>query len=773
MNLKNYQERNVQKLVSSVIEQLDIDGMRRTIVFQAPTGAGKTVMMTEALCRLNEEIADSNCQYSQVAFIWVAPNGLHIQSYMSMKNSFTETHRLSPVVYDELDTSHDGYIKPGEVFFINWQSIYSDKNVIVRGGEQAPSIYDIIDRTTREYNIPVVCIIDEEHMFTGKNAKQSEKVLARINAKVEVRISATPKTLQPDAFIKIERSQVINEGMIKMGISLNPAIRGVLSDEALNIILLKQAMQKRQKLADAYKALGVNINPLLLIQLPNDQSATMSQDEESLKESLLANLGMMNATPDNGKVAVWLSGEKVNLDGIEKNNSVVDVLLFKQAIAMGWDCPRAAVLLIYRKLSSETFTIQTVGRIMRMPQQRFYTDADLNTGYVYTDLSADVIKIEPDDMDYIKKLHSYKREGLNNVALRSVKRERSNKENNVLRSDFKQVLQEYFAREWTLTYQPSLFSWDDEDEDDAPYSSKVQENRRIASQHVNLNVQSIKVEIPSDMNILDEEKTIRVENKTGFARTPYELKQVFERFCSTMLNGWSKSKCMSILEGAILDSLETLFEIFETEAYKVVCSRQNNPQFADIIGRALRYYRDNVMPKKLRSQASFVGYMWQVPEVRDFKDNTCIERPDVHNHAMLPYFEQIGASSPEKRFTKFLEENTDSIDWWYKNGDSGSEHFAVGYKNGQGSDALFYVDYIIRMKNGKIFLFDTKSENSDPEAPNKHNALVEYLGDDWNEGKNVMGGVIIEENQNWKYSPMKIENTSDLGGWDSFYPSNV
>ena len=188
-----------------------------------------------------------------------------------------------------------------------------------------------------------------------------------------------------------------------------------------------------------------------------------------------------------------------------------------------------------------------------MPQQRFYTDPDLNTGYVYTDLSADVIKIEPDDMDYIKKLHSYKREGLNNVALRSVKRERSNKENNVLRSDFKQVLQEYFAREWTLTYQPSLFSWDDEDDDDAPYSSKVQENRRIASQQINLNVQSIKVEIPSDMNILDEEKTIRVENKTGFARTPYELKQVFERFCSSMLNGWSK--CYSRLNGNIVRNL--------------------------------------------------------------------------------------------------------------------------------------------------------------------------------------------------------------------------
>ena len=49
MKLKQYQEKNIQKLVDGVLEQLDIDGMRRKIIFQAPTGAGKTVMMTEAL----------------------------------------------------------------------------------------------------------------------------------------------------------------------------------------------------------------------------------------------------------------------------------------------------------------------------------------------------------------------------------------------------------------------------------------------------------------------------------------------------------------------------------------------------------------------------------------------------------------------------------------------------------------------------------------------------------------------------------------------------
>ena len=592
MILKNYQEAKVQELVNKTIAQLNIDGMRRTIVFQAPTGAGKTVMATEAMCRLHEEIASSDCQYSQVAYIWIAPNALHVQSYMSMKNALSETHRLTPVEYDELDLSFDGYIKPGEVFFVNWQSIYNDNRVIVRGNEMIPPIYDIIDRTTRVHNIPIVCIIDEEHMFTGKNAKQSEKVLERINPKVEIRISATPKTLRPDELVKIDRSQVINEGMIKTNISLNPALRGAQTDEAVNMYLLEQAVKKRNQLADSYRRLGININPLLLIQLPNDSKETMTAEEKSLKESILIKLGAQyGMSVENGKVAVWLSNEKKNLEGISDNNSVVNALVFKQAIAMGWDCPRAGVLAIYRKLSSETFTIQTVGRIMRMPQQRFYTDPLLNVGYVYTDLSADVITIEPDDMDYIHKLHSYKREGLQNVALRSFKKERSNMENNILRSDFKKILHKRMAEEWTLTYQPSLFSWDEDDDENTQYCNQISENRRKASEHILLNISRVQVEIPSDMILLDEEGVTRVENKAGFARTPYELRQVFNKFCLSLLNGWSKSKCISILESAILDALEVLFEIFETEAYKVVCSKQNQPKFADLISRALRYYK--------------------------------------------------------------------------------------------------------------------------------------------------------------------------------------
>ena len=76
------------------------------------------------------------------------------------------------------------------------------------------------------------------------------------------------------------------------------------------------------------------------------------------------------------------------------------------------------------------------------------------------------------------------------------------------------------------------------------------------------------------------------------------------------------------------------------------------------------------------------------------------------------------------------------------------------------------------MKNGQLFLFDTKTEGSDPEAVNKHNALIDYISEENKAGKNLKGGVIIGSDENWRYSPFKIENTTDTVNWESFYPSD-
>ena len=38
------------------------------------------------------------------------------------------------------------------------------------------------------------------------------------------------------------------------------------------------------------------------------------------------------------------------------------------------------------------------------------------------------------------------------------------------------------------------------------------------------------------------------------------------------------------------------------------------------------------------------------------------------NHALLPFVQLNEASNPEKEFVKYLEEHSQWIDWWYKNG---------------------------------------------------------------------------------------------------------
>lgn len=111
---------------------------------------------------------------------------------------------------------------------------------------------------------------------------------------------------------------------------------------------------------------------------------------------------------------------KENLTDLEKPDNLTEVLLFKEAIALGWDCPRAAVLLIFRKLQSDQFTIQTVGRIMRMPEQKHYPKEMLNVGYVFTDIAKDKIQIVTADADYIlnNTVTAYRRENLKTYGYR-------------------------------------------------------------------------------------------------------------------------------------------------------------------------------------------------------------------------------------------------------------------------------------------------------------------------------------------------------------------
>lgn len=695
---------------------------------------------------------------------------------------FADGRELRPVMFDDIEQSEG--IQPGEILFVNWESVNKEKNIMVRDSEASASLYEICRRTREQLGLPIVAIIDEEHMFWSKTADKSGAVLDRIDPAVEIRISATPKTERLDEKVRIARKDVIEAEMIKREVLLNSEIDNGISEETtLNNHLMKTALDKREQLAKAYKSLGVDINPLLLIQLPNDQKETMTAEDNAVADFVKQYLAVVNdITVDNGRLAIWLSGEKANLDGLERPDSMIQVLLFKEAIALGWDCPRAAVLLIFRKLSSDQFTVQTVGRILRMPEQKHYADGRLNVGYVYTDIAKEKINIVTADADYIKTnvIRAFRRPDFNNVELRSVYVDRPNDIRNYFGPDFRKILYEESAKFWEIEQVTSgLFNLVEleamRDEDYAPQplpdteDEQINENRRRVSNVLRLDVGRVDVPIPKDIHFQNDLGTIDVSDGESikFARTVSEIDRVFISFISGYVGGFeSKNNPADKLAGYLLEVLADFFGIFDTDAKRIVLHHYNRRKFDRLLRIALDRYAKHREVKRLKATSrKMKEFKWTVPEERLYDDETNhVARAE--NHAIIPFVELNRASQPEKRFVEFLEKNSEHIDWWYKNGDKGKQHYAVEYEKPDGSKHPFYVDFIIRLKNGKILLFDTKSADSEPIiAQLKHNALNAYIVEENANGKNLVGGVIVEVGENWLWSRYTIENTTDYDGW--------
>jgi len=115
-------------------------------------------------------------------------------------------------------------------------------------------------------------------------------------------------------------------------------------------------------------------------------------------------------------------------------------------------------------------------------------------------------------------------------------------------------------------------------------------------------------------------------------------------------------------------------------------------------------------------------------------------------------FKDYKGKDNEFNFIKYLESKGKKIDWWFKNGNQGKEYFAIKYfNNADDKEALFYPDFIIRFKSGKMGIFDPKSGNiaEDPETADKSKALALKLK---KLGKGFVGGIAVFENGVWNYN---------------------
>lgn len=195
-------------------------------------------------------------------------------------------------------------------------------------------------------------IVDESHQ---NDTIKADDILALFNANKIIRCSATPKNYKNALLIEIPEEDVIAEGLIKKLLIINENFEQHISVEDQISYLLDKALEKQRDLRAAYAKKDSGVNPLIIVQLPNKSDALLDRVEEYFESK--------GITYENNLLSVWLSDKKQNLEDIEDNDATPIAVIIKQAVATGWDCPRAQILVKLRDNMSEVFEIQTIGRI--------------------------------------------------------------------------------------------------------------------------------------------------------------------------------------------------------------------------------------------------------------------------------------------------------------------------------------------------------------------------------------------------------------------------
>ena len=734
---KNYQENAVVDLKRETNRLLDTDG-DKVLIFKAPTGSGKTLMMAEFLKRL----VDSRIDGKKFSFIWIAVNKLHDQSRNNLKKYYDQNGvGIKCSYFEDLD---DRKIGENEILFLNWASINKKDNLYIRANERDNNLSNIISRTKDEGRI-IFLIIDESHHTA--NSEKSKELIQDIGPKITIEVSATPQLNNANRIVEVELKDVKDEEMIKKEIIINPGFENYIidkkkSDKSADELVLESAIKKRLELRKKLEAEGSDVNPLLLIQLPDAMQGVADK-----KDEIIALLKKFGYTTENGRLAIYLSDKdnKINLANIEKNENEAEVMIFKQAISLGWDCPRATILVLFRQWREEniTFSIQTLGRIMRMPEQRHYSDQDLNVGYVFTSLQ-DIKVAEDLSRDYITTYTGYRIKNYKNLGLVSYHSKRFREETR-LSSDFTPL----FIEAGKKLKLKEKFS----------FKHSILKTSLIASGHI--------ADVDKEMASIDKKGTLDIP------KNEVELQNAFDMFARNNLTPFEPEQ-RSI--GRIKSSIYSFFEASRNEdewpkIQAAVLAEENRQIMVDVINLAKEMYQEEV--GKGKNELVKNEEPWDVPKVINY--TLSFAKKDYKKSVIQPYYTKksgIGTASLfeedsdlEVDFIQYLEK-AKSIEWWFKNGTKDGSYFAVPHTE-HGIEKPFYIDFVIMQKDGHIGLFDTKGGLTAETAKSRAEGLAKYIAEQNKKGKKLYGGIVLKEKNSWRYhNGLKYEyNPNDLKDW--------
>lgn len=417
MNLSSVQQRAVDELLEYFKEYYYNDNINKIIEFKAPTGSGKTFMISNFIDKASIYHHDLN-QDQKIIFVIATLSSaklpIQMENNINEYLSYLENKNLKVKRYESPSSSSDR-LKDGDY------RIIANNNEIIIFGTQSfgkGKIYTeqgifnaFLDQIEKE-NYKLIYIRDEAHVGSDKEEKNASKFLdydddisksndenIRFEKKIQeaasfiVKMTATPKGKYEQVIITEKELENDNIHLLKNKMEQNSGLRFEKSSTIDNIQLLEIAIKKFKEIKNKYIDFKnepglVNINPAMLIQVSDKFKGNEKEFEENI------NL-IVKTLKENGLTYVkYFSSEKIDSDqraikslqDISINSSDIDAIIFKVGPATGWNIPRACMLIQLRNVSSNNLSIQTIGRIKRNPNPNypFSNESIANQYFIYT-----------------------------------------------------------------------------------------------------------------------------------------------------------------------------------------------------------------------------------------------------------------------------------------------------------------------------------------------------------------------------------------------------
>lgn len=384
----------------------------QVVSYTAPTGAGKTIVMSALI----EDIYYGDELYPEqpeAIFIWLSDSPqLNEQSRLKIDLK-ADKIRLNQCVVISDDSFDMEVLEDGHIYFLNTQKLSKSSNLTKHSDGRQYTIWETLSNTVREKGDRLYFIIDEAHRGAQgtrdltKNTTIMQKFLKGsevdrlLPMPVVIGMTATPQRFNRLAegiqstthYVKTTADEVRASGLLKDRIIITyPEQSG--NDMAVLQAATDEWQQKCQHWYQyCYEQHYGQVNPILVIQVQNGSGHQISATdldeclrimEERLGDRFLE--GQVVHAFGEGTPTIQIGGLDVPYCEPSRiaDDKRIKVVFFKETLTTGWDCPRAEVMMSFRRAVDHTYIAQLLGRMVRTPtQQHINVDETLNDVHLY------------------------------------------------------------------------------------------------------------------------------------------------------------------------------------------------------------------------------------------------------------------------------------------------------------------------------------------------------------------------------------------------------